>query len=205
MPSFCAKADVTWHDRVVPSVSTDRQAARSSARWCHRSGLMIKTFMSRLTTSLKRSLGRPWGRCPTANSPWKMDFGIRSSGIRRTWPIPLRRLLRIAVYMSLLLVSFSMVVFGTRSCHDRPRICRRQRKWKALSLCSSRRYVGHVSLPYRRTESTQDSYTHTFTLRERWLLFQTRDWSRPKVVEARPILVFSSASRLLFAVRVEPR
>ncbi len=90
--------------------------------------IIIKAFRSAMTTSLKRSLGRPRGRCPTANSPWKMDFGICSSSIRRTWPIHLRRLLRIAVYLSLLLVSFSTVVFGTRSCHDRPRICRRQRK-----------------------------------------------------------------------------
>ncbi|KAL8617897.1 hypothetical protein ACOMHN_016553 [Nucella lapillus] len=43
------------------------------------------------TTSLKRSAGRPVGRCPVASSPYMKSFGMRRSFIRCTCTCPNQR------------------------------------------------------------------------------------------------------------------
>ena len=70
----------------APCLTVCLQDGRSSAVLSHELLSMLHRFMSLLQTSLKRSLGRPACREPSASSPYKRSLGVRPGSILLTWP-----------------------------------------------------------------------------------------------------------------------
>ena len=122
-------------------------ALLSLARVSHESIGKPMACMSLLTTSLKRSLGRPTGLFPCASSPYKSCLGMRPSSIRCKWPIHRRRLWRRRVYTEGMPALSKTALFVMWSCQEMERMRRKQRRWNTFRRFSCAAYVVQDSLP----------------------------------------------------------
>ena len=150
-----------------------RQPLRSSASASQVSMSMPVSSRSRLQTSLTRSAGRPIGRHPVANSPYKRSFGIRPSSMRRTWPRK-RSLHLQSMRCTLREPAFSSTAtLVTLSYQVMPMIRRKQCIWKLSRRFSCLAYVVQDSLPYNKVPRTHAWYTLSLVLKVSWLFSQT--------------------------------
>ena len=100
------------------------------------SGLMAKSFKSRLSTSLYRRHGLPVFRVPLSRTPCKSMWGIRSIGMRLTWPAQRRRINLSLEESGPEPVSLKTSSLDILSCQVLPRMNLRFLVWNALSLDS---------------------------------------------------------------------
>ena len=158
---FSSVLDVSVSSKVSrPSFTAPLQADLSLARVSQEFVSMSRDFRSRLQISLNRSCGLPAGRFPSASSPYRMSFGILPSSILQKCPRHRRRRCFSKEYMLGRFALSRTSVLATLSCMQvifKMRL--RLRRWKGLSLCSSRACRDQTSLPYKSVLSTHALYT----------------------------------------------
>ena len=163
--------------------------------------------MLRFTTSRYRSCGHPVGLFPVASSPYRRSVGMRPYGMRWTWRS--QRSLRCLSSVNMLgrpaLDRTSVLLLGTLSCHDIPRMRRMLVVWKVFRRLSCLAYVVHVSLPYISVRMAQALYTAILVFTISLGLVHTRVVRRARVVAAFPIFLSISTSRERLSVMVELR
>ena len=125
----------------------DLLLGRSLESVVHDSGSMLKSFRSRFSTSLNRSLGLPVCLVPSSSTPCSRRRGILSQGILLTCPAHRSRKnfnLEESGPEPVILNTSSFVILSSQVF---PRMKRRLNVWKALSFDAWGLYVAQLSAP----------------------------------------------------------
>lgn len=127
----------------IEALHTGLSIARSS----NSLGLMWHHWRFAFTESLYLSLGRPWFRLPSWNSPYTRRLGIRNTSMRMTSPTHRSWALRSMDSMLVELARSSTSKVVTRSCQRISSTDQRARMWKCSNFFTFLRYSVHVSQP----------------------------------------------------------
>ena len=121
---------------------------------------IFPVFKIFLQLSLKRSLGRPIGREPSASSPYNNRLQVILSALRETCPSHRKRLCASKTSMSTTSDYVSTSSLATKSSQRIFKIDRRCLCWIVRSCLISCEYGVQVSLPYNKIGNKHLSLIH---------------------------------------------
>ena len=125
---------------------------------------IFPVFKKLLQLSLKRSLGRPIGRDPSASSPYSNRLQVLLSSIRETCPSHRKRLCASRTSMSTTSDCASTSSLDTKSNQRIFKIDRRCLCWMVRSCLTTCEYSVQASLPYSKITGRKNGFTNVCEL-----------------------------------------